>query len=125
MRGIATVATEGGANLVAVRCDLTCAVIPVVTVASKAHGEGHIAFTLNPAQASPTATPGGARTPSAPFRPPAFIGDWGIPAVAFLILLALLALLILGIAIFRYRANMDALHVDPNAAREIERAKQR
>jgi hypothetical protein len=41
------------------------------------------------------------------------------------VLLALLALLILGIAIFRYRANMDALHVDPNAAREIERAKQR
>ena len=95
------VATEGGASLVAVRCDPTCAAIPVVTVASKAHGEGHIAFTLNPAQASPTATPGGARTPSAPFRPPAFVGDWGIPAVAFLILLALLALL--GVQALRRR----------------------
>jgi|HubBroStandDraft_5_1064220.scaffolds.fasta_scaffold4569144_1 hypothetical protein len=36
----------------------------------------------------------------------------------------LLALLILGIAIFRYR-TMGTLHVDPHAAGEIEKAKQR
>ena len=38
---------------------------------------------------------------------------------------ALLALLILGIVISRYRAGMSTLHVDPHAAEEIEKAKQR
>jgi hypothetical protein len=39
--------------------------------------------------------------------------------------LALLALLILAIVIFRYRAGMSPLHIDPHAAGEIEKAKQR
>jgi len=39
--------------------------------------------------------------------------------------LALLALLILGFVIFRYRAGVSTLHVDPHAAEEIEKAKQR
>jgi len=41
------------------------------------------------------------------------------------VVLVLLALLILGIAIFRYRAGMGTLHIDPRAADEIEKAKQR
>jgi hypothetical protein len=41
------------------------------------------------------------------------------------VVLVLLALLILGIAIFRYRAGMGTLQVDPHAAHEIEKAKQR
>ena len=40
-------------------------------------------------------------------------------------MLALLALLILGIAIFRYRAGAGTLRIDPHAAQEIEKAKQR
>jgi hypothetical protein len=40
-------------------------------------------------------------------------------------MLAVLALLILGIVIFRYRAGLSTLHVDPRAAEEIEKAKQR
>ena len=39
--------------------------------------------------------------------------------------LAMLALLMLGIVIFRYRAGVSTLHVDPHAAEEIEKAKQR
>lgn len=39
--------------------------------------------------------------------------------------LVLLALLILGIAIFRYRAGLGTLPIDPHAAEEIEKAKQR
>ena len=39
--------------------------------------------------------------------------------------LLLLALLILGIAIFRYRANVGTLPIDPHAAEEIEKAKRR
>jgi hypothetical protein len=38
---------------------------------------------------------------------------------------ALLALLILGLLIFRYRAGVSTLHIDPHAAQEIEKAKQR
>ncbi len=38
--------------------------------------------------------------------------------------MTLLALLILGIAIFRYRTTRT-LQVDPHAAHEIEKAKQR
>lgn len=41
------------------------------------------------------------------------------------VVLVLLALLILGVAIFRYRAGMGGLHVDPHAAEEIQKAKQR
>jgi hypothetical protein len=41
------------------------------------------------------------------------------------VLLALLALLIFGIAISRYRAGVNTQHLDPHAAGEIEKAKQR
>jgi hypothetical protein len=44
---------------------------------------------------------------------------------AKVVFLTLLALLILGIVIFRYRASVSALHIDPHAAEEIEKAKQR
>lgn len=50
-------ATEGGALMIDVRCTVTCHVIPVVSTPTNAHGEGHLAFTLNPAPSpSPTAT---------------------------------------------------------------------
>jgi len=38
---------------------------------------------------------------------------------------ALLALLILGFVVFRYRAGLNTPQVDPHAAQEIEKAKQR
>jgi hypothetical protein len=41
------------------------------------------------------------------------------------VILALLALLLLGIVIFRYRAGVSTLHIDPHAAEQIEKAKQR
>jgi hypothetical protein len=41
------VATEGGATMVAVRCAPACTTIPVVAKATRAHGEGHLAFTVN------------------------------------------------------------------------------
>jgi hypothetical protein len=40
-------ATEGGALVIAVHCDMSCQVIPVVTTPSTAHGEGHLVFTMN------------------------------------------------------------------------------
>ncbi len=40
-------------------------------------------------------------------------------------ILTLFALLVLGFAIYRYRAGGNALHVDPHAAQEIDKAKQR
>jgi len=44
---------------------------------------------------------------------------------AKVLVFALLALLILGFVIFRYRAGVGTLNVDPHAAEEIEKAKQR
>jgi|KBSMisStandDraft_5_1062788.scaffolds.fasta_scaffold16971_3 hypothetical protein len=44
---------------------------------------------------------------------------------AKVVLLTLLALLILGLVIFRYRTGVSALPIDPHAAEEIEKAKQR
>jgi hypothetical protein len=41
------------------------------------------------------------------------------------LILALLALLILGIVIFRFRGGVSTRHIDPHAAGEIEKAKQR
>jgi len=86
------VAIEGGATLIAVRCEAACTVFPVVSAATKAHGEGHIAFTVeapppSPIAATPRVTPAGAVPPQLV----AFIGEWGIPTVAFVLLLALVA----------------------------------
>jgi hypothetical protein len=41
------------------------------------------------------------------------------------VIFALLALLILATLIFRYRAGVSTLQIDPHAAQEIEKAKQR
>lgn len=40
-------ATEGGASMVDVRCEVTCTVFTVVPTPTTAHGEGHLVFTLN------------------------------------------------------------------------------
>lgn len=59
------VATEGGASMIDVRCGATCSVNPVVPTPTTAHGEGHIAFTLNPlASSNPTPTPGATPKPA-------------------------------------------------------------
>ena len=51
--------TEGGAAMIGVHCDSSCTVLPVVTQATKAHGEGHLAFTVThpPAATSPSPSP--------------------------------------------------------------------
>lgn len=49
-------ATEGGASMIDVRCVTTCEVTPVVAAPTTAHGEGHLAFTMNPLR-SPTPRP--------------------------------------------------------------------
>jgi hypothetical protein len=85
-------AIEGGATLVAVRCEAACTVIPVVAAPTKSHGEGHIAFSVeapppSPIAPTPRVTPGGAVPPQLV----AFVGAWGIPTAAFLLLMALIA----------------------------------
>ena len=100
------VATEGGAALIAVRCEAACTVIPVVAAATKSHGEGHIAFTVeapppSPIAVTPSVTPGGAVPPQLV----AFIGEWGIPTSAFVLLLALIAAVAVPAVIRRRRKN--------------------
>lgn len=50
-------ATEGGASLVAVRCDTDCHVIPVLTAPTTAHGEGHLGFAAASTLPPPSPTP--------------------------------------------------------------------
>jgi hypothetical protein len=51
-------ATEGGGQLIAVRCAATCQVIQVITTATKAHGEGHLVLvTTAPPLPTPSPTP--------------------------------------------------------------------
>jgi len=48
-------ATEGGATLIDVRCTTTCTVQPLITTATRAHGEGHLIFTgATPVEPSPS-----------------------------------------------------------------------
>ncbi|HVH63757.1 MAG TPA: hypothetical protein VNA65_09155 [Candidatus Dormibacteraeota bacterium] len=49
-------ATEGGASMIDVRCETSCAVTTIVGTPTTAHGEGHIVFALNAANPTPTAT---------------------------------------------------------------------
>lgn len=97
------VATEGGATMVAVHCESSCTVIPVVTTATRSHGEGHFAFTMGPAPPSPVAsskaTPAGGLSPQLA----AFVGEWGMPSIAFVLLVALVAAVGLQAAMRRRR----------------------
>ena len=99
------VATEGGAALLAVRCTNDCSVIPVVTTPTKAHGEGHIAFSVNAPSPSTTPRPAVAHA-GGPLVAPGvvdFIGTWGVPIGVAAVLLALVAGL--GVRALRRRAR--------------------
>jgi hypothetical protein len=92
------VASETGATLIAVRCGASCTVFPVATKKIVAHGEGHLAFTVNPAAASPSPSPSPivnqspAASPGVASGSGSFLGGWGIPAaIAIVILVALIA----------------------------------
>jgi hypothetical protein len=74
--------TEGGATMIGVHCDTTCSVLPVVSAPTRAHGEGHLAFTVTAprVQSSPSPSPGTTPTVSpspnprpAPQSPAAFL----------------------------------------------------
>lgn len=93
-------ATEGGATMIGVHCDASCSVLPVVTTATRAHGEGHLAFTVTKstvvASPSPSPTPTSAPAPhpkSGPQSPAAFLA----------IIVALVVLGAGGLAVLRAR----------------------
>jgi hypothetical protein len=82
-------ATEGGATMVDVRCNVTCQVFSVVQTTSTSHGEGHIAFTVNPIanpSSSPTAIP--ILVPAARDRTPLLVGAVLVGLVGILAVIA-------------------------------------
>lgn len=88
-------AAESGGALIAVRCQSSCTARRLVGP-TKAHAEGHIAFTMEALSSSPSPIVQSATGGGGPALPPelvVFIGDWGIPSVALALLVALLALL--------------------------------
>ncbi|HKW58323.1 MAG TPA: hypothetical protein VJR46_01000 [Candidatus Dormibacteraeota bacterium] len=85
-------ATEGGGQMVAIRCQAKCTVTPVVATATKAHGEGHIVFTVTPPPPTPSAAP--VANTSRPAISPGlvdFVGTWGVPLGVGVLVLVLLA----------------------------------
>jgi hypothetical protein len=95
------VAPESGSALIDVHCEAACKATRVIA-ATKAHGEGHIAFSMNALPPSPE--PGPTSSPAGQGLPPGavdLIGQWGVPAVAVAILLALVA--VLGLQAMRRR----------------------
>jgi hypothetical protein len=101
-------ATEGGAALDGVHCAATsCTATVLISAGATTHGEGHIAFSLGAAASAPTPTaappPGAAPGPVVPARLVVLIGDWGIPAIALLLLVALLG--VLGVQSIRHRGR--------------------
>lgn len=95
-------ATEGGATLVAIRCGASCTVIPVVTKATKAHGEGHLAFTLN--ASAPSSSPA---TPSVAPGSGVSSGSGGLLSVptAIGLLVLLLVVAVFGVRAVRRRGR--------------------
>lgn len=88
-------ATEGGASMIDVRCAAACVVTTVVATPTTAHGEGHVAFSLNPLPTpSPKASP--SRTPGAP-------GPSGSVPVAAVVLVLLIAAAVVVIVATRRR----------------------
>jgi hypothetical protein len=94
------VATEGGATMVAVRCAPLCTTIPVIAQPTKAYGEGHLAFRLNPLSSSPSpATPAGTPSQGASSGSSATLG---VP-IAIGLLLVLMLVAVIGILAVRRR----------------------
>lgn len=82
-------ATEGGATLIDVRCTATCTVQPLITTATRAHGEGHLIFTgATPVEPSPS--------PRAP--QPATSGRTGDAPTVFLVAALTAALVVIVLA---------------------------
>jgi hypothetical protein len=89
-------ATEGGASMIDVRCAATCQVTPVVSAPTTAHGEGHIAFTLNP-QPSPSPSASVKQTASKP------ASSSGIGLVGFIVVGVVIAAALAAFGIRRRR----------------------
>jgi hypothetical protein len=84
------VGTEGGAGLVAVRCDLTpCRVTSIIADNGTSHGEGHIVVAMGAASAAFGPAPAAVRS-STPPTPAALV--WGSIAAGLLVVVLTLAL---------------------------------
>jgi hypothetical protein len=74
-RGDLLVGTEGGAGLVAVRCDLTaCKVTSIIVDNGTSHGEGHIVVAMGASSAAFRPAPAAVRTSAAPIPAALVIG---------------------------------------------------
>src|SRR5439155_342106 len=87
------VATEGGASLIAIRCGSSCSIVPVVITATKAHGEGHLTFTVNAPPPSPTPAPPVVKQSPVPAAVVDFVGQAGIARAVIILLLGVVAVL--------------------------------
>jgi len=87
------VATEGGARMISVHCSAACTKVDVVSSATRAHGEGHLAFRVNVPTASPS--PSLRPTPSAPQTNPTSSAS----SVPIALIAVIAALVVLGVAV--------------------------
>jgi hypothetical protein len=94
------VGTEGGAGLVAVRCDLTsCRVTPIIADNGTSHGEGHIVVAMGAASAAFRPAPAAVRTAAPPIPAALVIG---------LVAAGLIVMLTIGLAVTARRRRLIA-----------------
>jgi hypothetical protein len=92
--------TEGGMQMIAVRCADTCTVMPVVSAATGAHGEGHLVFTASSAPPPSPSPPAGATVSAVS---PARSKGSQSPATLIAIIVVLVVLGAGGLAVLRGR----------------------
>jgi hypothetical protein len=94
------VGTEGGAGLVAVRCDLTsCRVTSIIADNGTSHGEGHIVVAMGAPSAAFRPAPAAVRSPAPPIPAALVIG---------LVAAALIVLLTVALAVTARRRRLVA-----------------
>src|SRR5205085_2718121 len=90
---IYAIAADGGARMISVHCSAACAKVDVVSSATRAHGEGHLAFRVNVPTASPS--PSLRPTPSTPQTNPTSSAS----SVPIALIAVIAALVVLGVAV--------------------------
>ncbi len=95
--------TEGGTTLIDVRCAAACAVTPVISTGTRAHGEGHLLFTNK----TPAPSPSPSASPS-PVAHSAAGPDLFVAAVVIVALVVLLVAAVLVVLDLRGRGSQGS-----------------
>ena len=99
--------TEGGTAVIGVHCESSCAVLPVVTQPTRAHGEGHLVFKVDhPPQPTPSPSPTATASPVRKATPQS-------PAAVLAVIVALAVLGAGALVVVRARWRSPGIASEP------------